>query len=330
MMAVRGRPWVAVVLAVVLTVTGCGGSSSPEPPEPTAPTPRANRGDCGDFTIAYNPDNGYEASAFVVGRLAKDELGCDVTYLETTSRRAWRLVAAGKADVYLDAYGSRQLRERLTRHGGPVTVLGPNGVQGGVDLLAPYFMSEYDIASTQDLPDLPARVVGNAGPTISTVPALLRLATSLVRFQELDVRVQNYADTHPQAGMQDLLTAPRRGDETRSPGFYLAEGPRQLLGEGAGRVSVQVPGSAADLCRPGPRTTVCSLNDFDYLKIANSSFARSDTPAYNLVYNYRLRPGEAATILELVELSGVDVEEADIVSWINTHPKSWERWLDKP
>ncbi len=60
--------------------------------------------------IAYDPTNGYEASAFIVGKLAAEELDCDGHYVKTTTSKAWRLVARGDADVYLDAYGSPDLR----------------------------------------------------------------------------------------------------------------------------------------------------------------------------------------------------------------------------
>ncbi len=329
MTTLRGRAG-AVVATLVVTAVGCSSESIPEPVGETAPLPQSNRGACGELNIAYSPGNGYEASAFIVGRLAKDELGCDVSYLKTNSRKAWRLVASGRADVYLDAYGSPDLSQQFTAPDGPVTDLGPNGIVGGVDVLAPYFMAEYGIETARDLPDLPPAVFGSPGPSLSTVPSLLPLAQSFLEFQGLDFRLKNYVDTHPRAGMRDLLAAPRSNDDTKNPNFYLVEGPQKFLGDGPGRVAVQIPGSAADLCDPDGRTTLCSFDDFAFVKIANSQFAASDSPAYNLVYNYRLKPGQASTILELVELSGYDVGEADVVSWINTHSTTWQRWLRRP
>ncbi|MDQ3095349.1 MAG: hypothetical protein M3Q82_05250, partial [Actinomycetota bacterium] len=126
----------SVLAALTVVVTGCGTDVKPKALPTTAPSPQSAVGDCGTLRIAYDPSNGYEASAFVIGALARSELECDVTYVKTTSREAWRVVAKGNADVYLDAYGSPDLRETLTGAGGPVTVLGPNGVRGGVDLLA--------------------------------------------------------------------------------------------------------------------------------------------------------------------------------------------------
>ena len=326
-MAKGGVRWPAALAALALLVTGCGTDPKPKAPSTTAPSPRSAVGDCGELRIAIDPSNGYEASAFIVGALATSELDCDVTYVKTTSREAWRVVAKGNADVYLDAYGSPDLRETLTGAGGPVTVLGPNGVRGGVDLLAPFFMQDDGIVAARDLEELPADYFGTVTPSISTVPALVPLAQSFVDFQRLDFNVKDYVLTHPRSGMGDLLQAPAVNDRNGSSAFFLVEGPRALLGDGPGRLSIEIPESAAGQCVPDPAATLCSLEDFEYMKIVNSRFADSRNPAYNLVYNYRLPSAQATTILELVQLSGLDVAEADVVSWINTHQDVWKRWL---
>lgn len=326
-MTAGGARRLSVLAALMLVASGCGTNAKPVDPAPTAPSPKSADGDCARLRIAYDPSNGYEASAFIIGALAKSELGCDVTYVETTSREAWRLVARGGADVYLDAYGSPDLSAALTAEDGPVTVLGPNGIRGGVDLLAPFFMQEDGIEAARDLEELPTGYFGSATPTINTVPALLPLAQSFVDFQRLDFVVRDYVPTHPQAGMGDLLLAPALNDRAGRAAFFLVEGPLPLLGDGPGRISIEVPGSAAGPCVPDPAATLCSLEDFEYMKIVNSKFAASRSPAYNLVYNYRLPSAQASTILDLVRLSGLDVGEADVVSWINTHPDVWKRWL---
>ncbi len=326
-LALAGRG-LTLLVASALVVSGCRSGSESKPPPNTAPLPRQTTGDCGELRIAYDPKNGYEASAFIVGKLAAEELDCAVTYVKTTTRKAWRLVASGKADVYLDAYGSPDLSASLTGENGPVTLLGPNGVLGGVDLLTPYFMGEAGLATSRDLDDLPPEYFGDSTPSISTVPALMPLAQSFVDSQELDYNVKDYVHTHPRSGIGDLLVAPRFNDRNGIPSFFLVQGPRDFLGEGPGRHSVQVPGSSADECEPDHTSTLCSFADFEYLKIVNSDFADSANPAYNLIYNYRLVGAQTATVLEIVELSGFDVGEADVASWINTHPNVWKRWLE--
>lgn len=329
--ASRSRRALLGVLSLVL-VAGCSGgggdSDEPTPPTKTAPSPSGDSGDCGDFRIAYDPTNGYEASAFVVGTLAEDELGCDVTYVKTTSRKAWHVVARGDADVYMDAYGSPELAQKLTAEGGPVVQLGPTGFRGGVDLLAPAFMGDLGLATYQDLPDTDSIGWGDVTPAITTLPALLALARSFVEFQHLDYAVRNYSKVGVGDGMGDLLQQARLDDERGHPNLYLVEGPRGFIGDGPGRITVEIPGSAAQDCKPGLRTTLCSFDNFKYQKIVNSDFAESGSPAYNLVYRYELDREEVDNLLEIVELSGYDVTSADVASWINTHENVWKHWLD--
>ncbi len=323
----RASRWLAVA-AWIVTATGCATDPAPRPPQVTAPSPKPAPGSCGTLSIAYDPANGYEASAFIIGRLASSELDCEVNYVKTTSRRAWRLVAEGEADVYLDAYGDTAATRALTVEGGPVTVLGPNGVPGGVDLLAPFFLQDGGVQTAGDLDQLPRRYYAGATPSISTVPPLLPLAEAFVESQRLDFNVRDFSVTHPGSGMADLLQAPKLYDASLTPGFFLVEGPRAFLGSGPGRYSIEIPDTPAGQCLPKAPATVCTFEDFDYMKIVSTRFARSNSPAYNLVYNYRLPAPQVSTILDLVELSGFQVGEADVVSWINTHPKVWKRWLN--
>ena len=318
-----------VVSVVALTVVGCTDRDSDAPVTTSpAPSPAAAGGECGSFTIAYDSSNGYEASAFIVGRIASDELGCDVDYIDTTSRAAWRLVASGRADVYLDAFGSTDLQQRLATPGGPVTILGTNGILGGVDLLAPFFMADRGLSSAPDLADVRRIGWGRHRPSITTVPGLLALARSFVQSQGLDYQVRTYSGPDGESGTSGLLQQVPRDDASRVANLYLAAAPRQFLGGGAGRQVVDIPESGARSCTPHPATTLCSFDNFRYQKIVNSQFAHSDSPAYTLVYNYRLSRAEAVNVLEIVALSGYHVASADAASWINTHRDVWRRWLE--
>lgn len=327
----RRRPAAATAVLLALLAAACTGTSSDDTPssgpDQSPPSPHSG-GQCGSFRIAYDPSNGYEASAFVVGSIAEDELGCEVTYVKTTSAKAWRVVANGRADVYLDAYGRPGLEAKLTRPDGPVVRLGPTGFRGGIDLLAPAFMGDLGLRTYRDLPDIESIGWGQVTPAITTVPELLPLAHSFVEFQHLDYTVRDYSQVGVGVGMRDLLQQARLDNEASRPNLYLAAGPRELLGDGPGRTSVEIPGSAAQNCVFNRAATLCSLANFHYQKIVNRAFADSGSPAYNLVYRYRLARDEADNLMEIVQLSGYQVTGADVASWINTHPNVWKRWLD--
>ena len=90
---------------------------------------------------------------------------------------------------------------------------------------------------------------------------------------------------------------------------------------------MDLPDSAGEGCEPTGGATTCSLENFAYVKLANSEFAASGSPAYSLVFNYRLTLEEVDNVLEIVQLSGYDVGPADVASWINTHEETWSAWL---
>lgn len=319
----------SVACSLALAATGCTGNPADAPvSSSSAPTPGPASADCGSLKIAYDESNGYEISAFIVGRIAADELGCDVDYVETTSRLGWRLVASGEVDVYLDAFGNTDLQQSLAAPGGPVTILGGNGIRGGVDLLAPFFMADRGLSAARDLPDVRRIGWGRTRPSITTIPELLALARAFVESQGLDYTVRDYSQPAEDPGTAELLEQPKRDDEQGNPNLYLVAGPRQFLGDGPGRQVVDIPESAAQSCKPTAVTTLCSLDNFRYVKIANSQFAHSDNPAYNLVYNYRLTRVEAGNVLDIVVLSGYDVGSADAAAWVNTHRGVWQRWLE--
>ena len=66
-----------VGLGMSLGLTACGGGDIQEA------DPEASGGnDCGDLRIAINPWTGYVSNAHVIGQVAKEKLGCNVTYPE--------------------------------------------------------------------------------------------------------------------------------------------------------------------------------------------------------------------------------------------------------
>jgi glycine betaine/proline transport system substrate-binding protein len=335
--AAAGR--VAAVIALV-SLAACNGSGDDGTPRTSAPTPGGLSGDCGTFRIAYDPSNGYEASAFIVGTIAERALHCDVVYVKTTARNAWNLVANGDADAYLDAYGNEDLRAQLGVGDEPsgdqstpppqaatVTIVGPNGVKGAVALLAPAFMGDRGLNTAQDLDDTARIGWGTTTPAITTSPELVRLAHTVINSLRLDYVVRESTEVDGRRGMRFLMPEARADDSHGQPNLYLVEAPRMLLGDGVGRHVVDLPESAADGCEPTTVSTLCSLANFRYLKIVNADFAKSGSPAYALVYHYELTEEDAATIEELVALSGYNVGAVDVTSWINTHKEAWRTWL---
>jgi len=82
----RGTHWLrlaSLTVALGLAVSACGGSNIKE-------TSTASGKSCSDFNVAVNPWTGYEADAYVVGTLATEKLGCNVSYQNVKEESAGR------------------------------------------------------------------------------------------------------------------------------------------------------------------------------------------------------------------------------------------------
>jgi glycine betaine/proline transport system substrate-binding protein len=319
----RRATWCSILLVGVVIVAGCGGEPKPDARTETTTPPRTH-GSCGTLTLGYDPTVGYEASAYIVGELATEELGCKVRYVATDSRAAWNLAADGTIDAYLDDYGNADLTAKYARPNGSVTIVGDNGITGSVDLVVPDFMEDRGVRSARDLQNLDRAGWGVTTPAITTVPALTPLARALNRSLQLDYRIiVSRPAQNGVHGLKELYDRWLADDQDKAPAVYLVQGPVNLV---TGSF-VEIPLSAASSCTRNTAASLCRFGRFPYYKIANSDFAHSGSPAYRLVYNYHLDPTDVETISKIIVLSGNDVQRTDLVGWINTHRSVWIRWL---
>ena len=105
-----------------------------------------------------------------------------------------------------------------------VTVVGPNGIKGGVDLLAPAFMGDLGLDTSPDLDDTARIGWGTTTPAITTSSELVRLAHTVIGSLRLDYIVRNIVDIDGHRGMRYLLPQPREDDAHGEPNLYLVAG----------------------------------------------------------------------------------------------------------
>src|SRR5688572_10195567 len=123
----RGRA-VALTGAAALVLVGCGGGSIEEETEANEEQAAAS-GDCGELNMAINPWVGYEASAYVVGTVAEQELGCTVNYKDLKEDVAWQGFGTGEVDVVIEDWGHPDLEDKFfaEKGDGSAEDFGPNG-----------------------------------------------------------------------------------------------------------------------------------------------------------------------------------------------------------
>lgn len=89
------RARLGVAASAALALCACGGDIQQAEQERAADAPSE---DCGELNLAVNPWAGYEANAYVVGQVAKTELGCDVEYKHLKEQSARSTASRGPGD----------------------------------------------------------------------------------------------------------------------------------------------------------------------------------------------------------------------------------------
>ena len=126
-MARRLRRTRLVALAAVagLGLAACGGSDIEEDD-----TASGGGSDCGDLRIAVNPWTGYVSNAHVIGVVAQEELGCNVTYPEVKEEVGWQGMADGSIDTIVENWGHPDLVSKYIDDQGTVEDAGLTGNDG--------------------------------------------------------------------------------------------------------------------------------------------------------------------------------------------------------
>jgi glycine betaine/proline transport system substrate-binding protein len=129
---------VVLAAAIGLTLAACGGGNIQNAPAPSG----GAAADCGKLNMAINPWVGYEASAHVVGNVAKTKLGCDVEYKNVKEEVAWQGMGNGEVDVIIENWGHPDLVQKYITEQKTAQDAGPNGNIGVIGWYVPPWMAK--------------------------------------------------------------------------------------------------------------------------------------------------------------------------------------------
>ncbi len=134
----------AVAAIVAFALSACGGGSIDDETEANEEAASEGGGDCGELNLAVNPWVGYEASAYVVGEVAKAELGCTVNYKELKEDVSWQGFGTGEVDVVIEDWGHPDLEKKFFEGegDGTATDFGPQGNVGIIGWFVPPWLAE--------------------------------------------------------------------------------------------------------------------------------------------------------------------------------------------
>ena len=311
----------ALAATAALAVAACGGSDIGGGSDggSTAAT------DCGEFNMAINNWVGYEASAYVVGEVAKTKLGCDVQYKELKEEVAWQGFGSGDVDVVIENWGHDDLKKKYIDQQSTAVEVGPNGNIGVIGwYVPPWLAKEYpDITNWENLNKYADKFKtaesGDKGQLLDGDPSFVTNDEALV--DNLDLNFQVVYSGSEAA----LIQAFRQAEKNKEwvigyfyePQWFLSEVPL---------VKVALP-EWTEGCDADPATVACDYPEYILDKIAAADFMDSGSPAADLVSNFTWTNEDQNVVAAMIASDGMAPEDA-AQQWIDDNPDKVDVWLN--
>jgi glycine betaine/proline transport system substrate-binding protein len=308
----------ALLAATGLALAGCGGGDIEE--TDTA----AGGAECGEFNMAVNPWVGYEASAYVVGEIAANELGCQVEYKDLKEELAWQGFGTGEVDVVIENWGHEDLKKKYIEEQGTAVEVGPNGNVGVIGWYVPPWLAEEhpDITDWKNLNDyadeFQTSESGDKGQLLDGDPSFVTNDEALVENLNLDFEVVY-------AGSEAALIQSFRQAEANKEwviGYFYE--PQWFMSE-VPLVKVDLPPYKPG-CDVPPEEVDCDYPEYILDKIASKEFMESDSPAADLVENFEWTNDDQNVVAKYIAEDGMKAEDA-AQKWIDENPDIWESWM---
>ncbi|PAZ11260.1 glycine/betaine ABC transporter substrate-binding protein [Streptomyces sp. SA15] len=322
-MAKRAGQWrsgAAGMAVLGLTLTACGGAKIGE----DSAGSDAGPGKCGTFNLAVNPWVGYEADAAVVTYVAEKELGCKVVTKDLKAEIGWQGFETGEVDAVLENWGHEDLKKKYIDQQKTAVSLGSTGNKGIIGwYIPPWIAKKYpDITNWKNLNKYAAKFKtsesGSKGQLLDGDPSYQTNDEALVKNLKLDFKVV-YAGSETA-----LIQAFRDAQKNKKwvigyfyePQWFLSEVPLVKID-----LPKHTPGCDAD-----PAKVACDYPVFDLDKIVSTKFAKSGSPAYELVKKFKWTNDDQNTVAKYIALDKM-TPEAAAKKWIDANPDKVKAWL---
>ncbi len=307
-------------IALVLTLSGCGGGSINDAAD-------ADGGSCGELDVAINPWVGYEATAHVMGYVAKTELGCTVNYKDLDEQVSWKGFGSGEVDVIAENWGHPDLQKKyLASEGGDGSAVdfGSTGNEGVIGWFVPPWMAEEypDITDWKNLNKYASLFKttesGSKGTLYDGDPGFVTNDEALVANLDLDYKVV-YAGSETA-----LIEAFRDAEKNRKPLLGYFYEPQWFLSE-VDLVKVDLP-PYTEGCDADAAKVACDYPVYDLNKVVSKEFADSDSPAVGLVKNFTWTNEDQNLVAKYIAEDQMDPEDA-AKKWVEAHQDEVDAWL---
>jgi glycine betaine/proline transport system substrate-binding protein len=320
----KGVRLAAVTASAVLALTACGGGSVKEKTQENESKAAAAGGECGDFKIITNNWVGYTADAYVVGQVAADQLGCNVSYVDLKEGGpSYQALKSGDGDVILEEWSHAAELEAAVSDGYAVDLGSPGNV-GIIGWYVPHWLAEEhpDILDYKNLnkyaADFATSETGSLGQFLGSDPNFTQYDEAIVKNLGLDFKVI-YS-----GGENATVTAFQQAQENKEwligyfwePQYIHAEVPMDR---------VKLPPYEAG-CDSDPAAVACDYAETELKKIGRTEFMDSGSAAATLVQNFSWTNDDQNLVAKYITADKMSPEDA-AKKWIADNQTTVDAWL---
>jgi glycine betaine/proline transport system substrate-binding protein len=309
-----------------ISLAACGGGNIESAPAPSGGSGGA-AADCGTFNIAINPWVGYEASAHVLGYVAKTKLGCEVEYKNVKEEVAWQGMGNGEIDVVVENWGHADLKQKYIVEQKTAQEGGLTGNIGEIGWYVPPWMAQQypDITDWNNLNKyadmFKTTESGGKGQLLDGDPSFVTNDEALVKNLNLNYQVV-YAGSEAA-----LIQAFRQAEANKTPLLGYFYSPQWFLSE-VPLVKVKLP-PYTEGCDADPAKVACDYPTYDLDKIVATRFVESGSPAVALTKAFNWTNEDQNVVAKYISEDGMDPEAA-AEKWVNENAAKADAWLNTP
>ncbi|MEU0896049.1 ABC transporter substrate-binding protein [Streptomyces massasporeus] len=319
-MARHWRAGAAGLAVLGLTLTACGGAKVGD----DSAGGSGSSGKCGTFNLAINPWVGYEANAAVLAYVAEHDLGCKVEQKDLKEEIAWQGFGTGEVDAVVENWGHDDLKKKYITQQKTAVEAGPTGNKGLIGWYVPPWLAKAhpDITDWKNLDKYASKFKtsesGGKGQLLDGDPSYVTNDEALVKNLKLDFKVV-YAGSETA-----LIQAYRNAEKNKEwvigyfyePQWFLSEVPLEKVGLPAYKEG----------CDADAEKVACDYPVYELDKIVSAKFAKSGSPAHDLVKNFTWTNDDQNTVAKYIAVDKM-APEAAAKKWVEANRDKVDAWI---
>jgi glycine betaine/proline transport system substrate-binding protein len=313
-----------VLATAALTLSACGAAKVSDMASPGA---QGSGKKCGTFNLAVNAWVGYAADAAVVGYIAEKNLGCTVTKKDLKEEVSWQGFGTGEVDVVLENWGHDDLKKKYITDQKTAVEVGSTGNKGVIGwFVPPSTAAKYpDILDWNNLnkyaADFKSSESGGKGQLLDGDPGFVTNDAALVKNLKLNFKV---VFSGSEAA---LIQSFRQAEQTKTPMIGYFYEPQWFTSE-VPLVKVNLPKNTPG-CDTDVAKVACDYPLYTLNKVVSNSFAKSGSPAFTLVKNFKWTNADQNLVAKYIAEDKMPADKA-AKKWVEANPDKVKAWLAGP